>query len=83
MTAVQDSPVAKLFSLKPFVFIGKISLQIYFIHWFIIPYINLGNKYINCIVVAALSIVAGYAVFYVNEFIARSMNKLIPGTKKA
>ena len=83
MTAVQDSPVAKLFSLKPFVFIGKISLQIYFIHWFIIPYINLGNKYINCIVVALLSIIAGYAVFYFNEFIARSVNKLIPGTKKA
>ena len=83
MTAVQDSPIAKLFSLKPFVFIGKISLQIYLIHWFIIPYINLGNKYINCIVVGLLSIVAGYAVFYVNELIARFMNKLIPGNKKA
>ena len=81
MTVVQDSPCSKLFSLKPFVFIGKISLQVYFIHWFIIPYIDLGNKYINCVVVAVLSIAAGYAVYYVNEFIARSANKLISRSK--
>ncbi|MBR1797952.1 MAG: acyltransferase [Clostridiales bacterium] len=56
----QTSVIPRILSIKPLIFVGKLSLQIYLIHWFFIRYIQFGNKYIDCVIITGISIATGY-----------------------
>lgn len=74
MVLNEDSAVAKLFSIRPLTFFGKISLQLYLIHWFLIPYIKIENLLIKSLLLIAISSLTGYILFKINELIAKKIS---------